>query len=384
MEDTKQYSLRLLSKGYVFVLICVFLFVSTVFFAIEVYSGLSKNLSIRNSDSLDLIDQRLQTVFLEINNFPKTASGDLLFISKLSCLKKFINFQELNSYKGLTKDVYGELIAGNFLEFLKTSAVYYQLRYLDEGGDEVFRVESTDGEALLIEEDELQYKGDRYYFTETMKIDKGDVFITSLDLNVEDGVIENKGTQENPEYVPIMRYGSPLFDDTGARKGVVISNIHANYFLDDIRNFQREGETTFLINNEGYYLAHADKSKEFAFMFEDKDDNFLSDYPEVARSVIGNCNERRIETDDFIFTYRCIYPKSGTFGIYAGSQKGTGDVEDYYWVLVTASDKQEVKKTFEDIWNTYMWTLLLFSFIILIVMVLASILTFKDFKKYER
>ena len=97
------------------------------------------------------------------------------------------------------------------------------------------------------------------------------------------------------------RHGPDYANNKDEPRGIVISNIRADYFLNDIRNFQRQGEVTFFINNDGYYLTHPDKTKEFAFMFNDKDDNFSKDYPEVASKVMEKCDERRAETDNFIW-----------------------------------------------------------------------------------
>ena len=72
-------------------------------------------------------------------------------------------------------------------------------------------------------------------------------------------------TVENPEYVPVIRYAMPVFSDNGDRKGAVVFNVYADYFLEDIRRLNKEGDTSFLIDNRGYYLAHSNKSKEFSF-----------------------------------------------------------------------------------------------------------------------
>ena len=210
-----------------------------------------------------------------------------------------------------------------------------------------------------------------------MSLDKGEVFVSGLDLNVENEIMENRGTEENPKYVPVIRYATPVFSDKGEPRGIVISNVYADYFLDDIRNFQREGEATFLIANDGYYLAHPEKAKEFAFMFDNKDDNFAKDYPEVADRIMENCSKRRIETDDSIFTYRCIYPMASSFGIYEGSKKFTGDKDNDYWILVTATDKNEVQKTFIDFNSKYLWFGLSYGLTILVVIGLVFLLAFK-------
>ena len=53
----------------------------------------------------------------------------------------------------------------------------------------------------VIKKSELQDKSLRYYFNETMNLDGGEIYVSPLDLNVENEKIENRGTEENPIYV---------------------------------------------------------------------------------------------------------------------------------------------------------------------------------------
>jgi len=145
-----------------------------------------------------------------------------------------------------------------------------QFRYIDETGMEIIRVERKrrDSEVTLINKEKLQNKSHRYYFKEAMKLEKGDVWISDLDLNIEFQLIE-------VPHKPVIRIAAPVFNN-GERKGIVIVNYFADYFLDDFRSL--DFVDIFLSDERGNYIFHPDPSKQFA---KDRkiDANLFSDFP---------------------------------------------------------------------------------------------------------
>ncbi len=366
-----------MSKKIVVGFICLLFVMLLGSLTIESYFNLSQNLKIYNDKLIDVIDQRMTSLFSEINNFPRTAADDILFLSALSCLEELTSFSIDKTTNDLAK-IFDDLLTRNFLEFLKVNTAYYQLRYIDENGQAVVRVEFDGNNYKVISKNELQNKKDKYYFKQTIRLDKKEIFISPIDLNIENGEIENRGTEDNPTYVPVIRYGTPVFDNQGNKKGIIIANVYADYFLEDIRRFQRPRENVFLVNEKGYYLAHPDRDKEFAFMF-DRDDNFYNDYPEIPKGILSDFSKRKIETDDFIFSFRRIYPTISSFEVYQGSEKilGENSENNYFWVLISASEKGELNKAPEGLEKNYLLSLLFSWIIVLIIIVLVFVLAFK-------
>ena len=360
-----------MDRGFVTFLICVLLLSLIASSAVLIYFEFNNGLKIHNASALNLIDQRMQTAFWEINSFPTGASDNLLFLSNLSSFKEVLNSSPYSSEQI-------DKLNDDFLTSLEQSRAYYQIRYIDEFGDEVIKVNFDGEEYKKVEPENLQSVSDRHYFEKTMELNEKEVYVSSLDLNIENNQIENRGTRGNPEYVPVMKYATPVFKN-GERKGVAASHVYADYFLEGIRRFQREGENTFLINSEGFYLAHPDRTQEFAFMFEDRDYNFANDYPEAAEQILEGCQERRLELNEHIFSYRCIYPRTSSFEIYEGAKKVFGqDAEkSYYWILVTVTDKQGFEKTFTDFQSNFLWFFGVLGVIALVIIVLVYLLGFK-------
>ena len=354
--------------------IILLLFVILLAFLItDGYLNLDRDIKIYSADAVDIIDQRMNSLLSEVNIFPQYVGDDLVFLSRLSSLKKVISSEESN--KNIISD-----LENDFVAFVKQSTIYYQLGYIDKEGKEIVRIEFEEGISRPFRQDELENKKEEDYFSETINFDEGEVFISQIILNIEDGEIENIGTKENPIYFPIILSAVPVFSDKGEKTGVLFLSFEADYFLGDIRNFQRPGERVFLINKEGYYLAHPDRGKEFAFVFG-RDDNIYSDYPEISKEILLDYNNRRFETDDLIFSFKYIYPTAGDFGVHNDSEKifGENPEENYFWVLVSVSDKNEINNTIDELKRDYIYFLLFSGLVVLIIVFLIFVAVFKCF-----
>ena len=95
-----------------------------------------------------------------------------------------------------------------FLNISRYRRLYDQVRLLDENGMEIIRVNFNSGRPLVISREELQNKKDRYYFDDTFKLNRGEVFVSPLDLNIEQGEIEQP-------LKPMIRFATPVFDRSG-------------------------------------------------------------------------------------------------------------------------------------------------------------------------
>ncbi|MCK4997722.1 cache domain-containing protein [Candidatus Pacearchaeota archaeon] len=319
----------------------------------------------------DSIQRRVSSIFLEINNFPHDAGNDILFLKNSRYLQELINTQDKEDYKNKLEQY--------FLKFLKSNKVYLQLRYIDENGHEIIKIKFNGSEYKIFSESYLQNKKDKYYFKNTMKLGDEEIYISTLDLNKENGILEKKEWDNSQVYIPTIRYSTPLFDDKGKPKGILISNIDADYFLEDIRRAQKNDEKMFLLDNQGYYIAHPNRSKEFSFIF-DGEHAFFKDYPEVNEKILTNFKEKKVETDNNIFTFRFIYPTFGSFELYEGSKKILGDNpgDKYYWILVSVSEKIKIENTVKGL-KTKNNNLVLFSGIMIgILFILILLLAYKN------
>ncbi len=103
--------------------------------------------------------------------------SDTLFLTDLGCL---IDALETGDYSDVERE---------FQSFLEAKKIYGQLRFVDEKGMEFIRVNSVNGSFRVVPSGELQDKSERYYIRESLELQKGEIYISPLDLNVEKGVV---------------------------------------------------------------------------------------------------------------------------------------------------------------------------------------------------
>jgi len=363
---------KFLTRKFLIGIILLLFVILFSFLITDGYFTLNRDIKISSADSADIINQRLSSLLSEVKIFPQFVGDDLIFLSRLSSFKKVMSSGESN-------ESVISYLENDFLEFLKQSTAYYQLGYIDKEGNEIVKIEFDEKTYKIIPKENLENRKEEVYFAETLNFNEGEVFISQINLNTKNGEIENRGTREYPEYVPIILTAVPTFNENREKTGVIFLSFYADYFLNDIRNFQREEEGIFLINEEGYYLAHPDREKEFASAFG-RDDSIYKDYPEISKEILFDFSRRRFETDDLIFSFRHLYPTAGDYRVHKGSEKVFGDnpEENYFWVLVSVSDKDELNQNFSNLKENFLYFLLFTGLIILSILFLIFVLVFES------
>ena len=220
-----------------------------------------------------------------ISNKINKISGDLLYIN--DCLR--LNDEGNSNYGNVEEQ---------WLAFSNRKMIYDQIRFIDLEGNEVIRVNyETDG-AILVDKDDLQNKKDRYYFTDTIKLKENEIYISKLDLNIENNVIEEP-------IKPMLRISMPYYDSKGTLKGIVI----LNYLVSDIlKQIEKVAETSngslFLLNADGYWIYDSNNSENaWSFMYEDKTDISFMNKFKPEWETIQNRDSGKLINDAGVFVF---------------------------------------------------------------------------------
>lgn len=177
-----------------------------------------------------------------------------------------------------------------------------QIRLLDNSGQETIRVNYIDGKAQLIAQENLQNKADRYYFKATQKMPFGQFYVSTLDLNIEQEVIE-------VPHKPTLRFATALQDPQGHRAGALVMNYLAEGMLTRFRQLmsQRIDQQGVLLDNRGYWLSHHERDHEWGADLGHLNHNFSQFYPEVWPIISAN-ESGVLKTPDGVFRYQNIEP----------------------------------------------------------------------------
>lgn len=194
-------------------------------------------------------------------------------------------------------------IAENWKVFSSEQKFYDQIRYIDELGNEKIRINLKEGVSAIVPKDELQNKKDRYYFYEGMELDYNDIYVSSLDLNIEQGVIEEP-------YKPMIRFATPIQDQNKNKKGVIILNYLASKSLKQFRLLAEDsiGEIV-LLNSSGHWMSSESTELEWNFMFSNNENlSFKQRYPEEWDLI--NDNQQEFLTKNGMFFSKPIILES--------------------------------------------------------------------------
>ncbi len=107
---------------------------------------------------------------------------------------------------------------------------------------------------------------------------------------------------------PMIRLATPVLDESGNKRGIVVVNYLAKYLMEGMQLFNLDRGTNYmLLNRDGFYLFNKEhRETEFAFMYDDRQgETIYADYPELA-DQIRNTLSGQIETDEGIITIESV------------------------------------------------------------------------------
>lgn len=169
-------------------------------------------------------------------------------------------------------------MAARFSAELAAKPLYRQFRIVGvaDGGREIVHVgrSGPNNSIRIIADEDLQQKGDTYYMAATTALKEGDVYVSPIDLNRENNEIK----QQN---LPVLRVATPIHADNGTLFGILIINLDMQLAFSRIRQANLFGGYIFIVNDDGDYLLHKDKSREFGFEYG-RPYRIQDDYPAIA------------------------------------------------------------------------------------------------------
>jgi signal transduction histidine kinase len=185
-----------------------------------------------------------------------------------------------------------------FVLFCRQKAVYDQVRYLDAKGMEKIRVNYNDGAPFAVPDDDLQPKGDRYYFRQTILLSRNEVFVSPFDLNMEQGKIEWP-------HKPTIRFGTPVFADQRTKRGIVVLNYLGASLIAKLMEVSAAFPgSAWLLNRDGYFLHGPSSDDEWGFMLGHSR-TLAAYYPDEWQRMSQE-ESGQFRTSAGLFTYRVL------------------------------------------------------------------------------
>jgi len=180
-----------------------------------------------------------------------------------------------------------EVVIEVFKDQIKKLKSVMQIRILSLDGEELIKLDKNDN-INLVSKKNLQNKSNRDYFKSFIKLEKDEMGISPLDLNVENGKIERP-------FRATLRIAMPVFNKD-KKLGIVVINYAMNEWLEE--NIKSSFLDVSLVDKDGYFIINHDKSKNWSRYLEDR--YTISDEFNINTSEIDSSMYASFEKDDLI------------------------------------------------------------------------------------
>ena len=245
---------------------------------------------------LDRIETHSKLVASDLQSHVRGARGDIAGFRSAVALNGLIRARQaggIDPVDGLSETTWRERFATRLLAELEAKPAYAQFRVIgvENGGREILRVDRSGPNRTirLAPDSELQQKGDQTYFSDTIRKPANEIYVSAIDLNQENNVVETP-------HVPTLRVATPLTGSDGKPFGIVVINIDMRPAFDRLRASARLGGKIYAVNKRGDYLIHPDPAREFGSQLGTSAD-WQADFPDLASSAGATQGIARIVPD---------------------------------------------------------------------------------------
>jgi len=206
-----------------------------------------------------------------------------------------------------------------FQNLLEVTPLYQQIRLIDSTGQERIKFNQQHGLIFKTQSDRLQNKSKYAYVYESLKLQPGEIYISELELNQENGIIEKP-------FNPTLRIATKLESHNSGFEGIIVINISAQQIIDEMK--KNAINDIYLIDQQGNYIIHPQNSKQWSAPLNHQY-NFNTDFPKLSnwQQSLQNNGPIRLKT---LTQQLSFYPiDSGSHFL-------------RQWILVTASPSSNI------------------------------------------
>ena len=233
---------------------------------------------------LDRIETHSRFLASDLQSYVRGARSDVATFRSHAAVNGMIHAHfngGIDPVDHLSETAWIERLQTRLVADLEAKPAYSQFRVIgmNDGQREIIRIDRSgpNGAVRIAPKAELEQEGDESYFKNTIRLAADEIYVSPIDLNLENGVIETP-------HVPTLRIGASLFEPDGKPFGIVIVNVNMELALNRIRSSMQDGGMVYVVNEQGDYLVHPDPTREFGSQLGTPTD-WRRDFPYLASSA---------------------------------------------------------------------------------------------------
>jgi len=306
------------------------------------------NLSLLQAEQERVIKLAVGTLHQEMD----AALSDLRYLSQHNALRNYLASPDRNSSLGLATEYQG---------LARQKRIYDQIRFIGLDGREEVRVNFNQGKPEIVAGSKLQDKHDRYYFQETLWLSPGQIYVSPLDLNIDQGRID-----QPPK--PIIRFATPVADNQGLIRGMVVLNYLGQRLRDKLHMLEGQVAKIWLLNPQGYWLMGSAPEDEWGFMFLERAQRRLDRLSPRLWQQMNSEYSGIHRTETSWIKFERVYPLLGK-NVSASDVNFSQpvDADRYYWTIAVELSQSAMQATdfalLNKLWAIY-GALVLFAFLV--------------------
>jgi diguanylate cyclase len=160
----------------------------------------------------------------------------------------------------LTAESDKKLLADTFSAMLSAHPEYFQIRLIStsQHGQELVRVDRNGKRLTRVMGAGLQKRGHYPYVAGTLRLARGDIFLSDITINHEKGAHSGRDK-------PTVTVSTPVIARNGKRLGLIVINIDLNGLSRLLKSNLPSTYQLYLSNQSGDYLIHPDAAQTFGF-----------------------------------------------------------------------------------------------------------------------
>ncbi|WP_428327108.1 PAS domain S-box protein [Nitrosopumilus sp.] len=198
----------------------------------------------------------------------------LSIMPEIQGIVKFTDYSSSGSFQ-FDQGFWSELLEEKFTEIIQNNPKIHQIQIFDFSGNELVHIIS-DSQGISVEENQkLRHSMEQGTLQKVTKLQNNEVTVSSISLNILDNKIETP-------HRPVQEITTPVFLSNGEQLGFLKITYDMQSFLYELS--QSASGKTIIIDNDGYFIYHPDKSKTFGKELGTQI-NYFTEQPELEENV---------------------------------------------------------------------------------------------------